>query len=49
MTIEQVLYFDPQAEAPAGFCGRCGGCLYRPTRHCIRCERRGRFDPAGAE
>ena len=43
MSIEQVLYFDPQAVDPAGFCSRCGGCLYRPTLHCIRCERRNRL------
>ena len=49
MSIEQALYVDLQAEAAAGFCSRCGGCLYRPTLHCIRCERRGCREPGGAE
>ena len=49
MSIEQALYFDPQAEIPAGFCVRCGGCLYRPTLRCIRCERRRSHDPAADE
>ena len=49
MSIEEVLYFDPQAEIPVGFCADCGGCLYRPTLHCIRCERRSYGDAAGNE
>ena len=49
MAIEQVLYFDAQAEIPGGFCRRCGGCLYRPSLRCIRCERRDHRDPAGDE
>ena len=49
MSIEQVLYFDAQAEIPVGFCSRCGGCLYRPSLRCIRCERRGLRDTAGNE
>ncbi len=34
-----VLYIDPQAQKHAGFCRRCGGCLYLPGLRCIRCER----------
>ena len=49
MSIEKVLYFDPQAEPHAGFCRRCGGSLYPPGFACLRCERRGRHDAAGAE
>ncbi len=38
-TIEPVLYIDPQAQRPAGFCGVCGGELYSPGLICIRCQR----------
>jgi hypothetical protein len=39
--IEQVLYIDPQAAVPAAYCPTCGGALYRPGLHCLRCERAG--------
>ena len=38
-SIEQVLYIDPQAAVPAGFCPVCGGELYAPGLVCLRCER----------
>jgi hypothetical protein len=37
---ESVLYCDPQAARPAGFCPVCGGECYAPSLMCIRCERR---------
>lgn len=37
-SIEQSLYDDPQAAIPAGYCDKCGGALYRPGLHCLRCE-----------
>ena len=40
-SIEPMLYCDPQAEPPAGFCPVCGGELYRPCLLCLRCERDG--------
>lgn len=49
MSMEKVLYFDPQAQPHAGFCRRCGGSLYAPSLRCVRCERRGIHDPAGDE
>jgi uncharacterized membrane protein YccC len=39
-TIEQNLYIDPQAQAPAGYCEICGGELYAPSMLCSRCQRR---------
>ena len=38
-SIEQILYIDPQAAVPAGFCPVCGGELYAPGLVCLRCER----------
>ena len=35
--IEQILYTDPQAEIPAGECPKCGGLVYPPGMHCVRC------------
>lgn len=40
ITIEPMLYLDPQAEKEAGYCEICGGALYRPSLICLRCERR---------
>lgn len=37
--IQGTLYIDPQDQIPAGFCPRCGGALYDPSRICARCER----------
>ena len=37
--IEAVLYVDPQAEKPAGFCPVCARELYLPGLTCLRCER----------
>ena len=37
--IEPTLYWDPQAERPAGYCPACGGALYKPGLWCVRCER----------
>lgn len=37
--IESVLYIDPGAERPAGFCPVCGGEVYAPSMLCYRCER----------
>ena len=36
--LESTLYIDPQAQPPANFCPVCGGELYLPGLHCIRCE-----------
>ena len=36
--IESNLYTDPQAQVPAAFCPVCGGELYLPGLHCLRCE-----------
>ena len=41
ITIEQTLYIDPQAEAAAAFCEKCGGELYAPSCVCSRCQRKG--------
>lgn len=38
--IEPTLYIDAQGEIPAFYCPDCGGALYRPGLHCIRCQRR---------
>lgn len=38
-TIASILYIDPQAQKEAGRCPVCGGCVYWPGLHCIRCER----------
>ncbi len=42
MDLEPTLFFDPQAAIPAGYCPRCGGCLYRPSLVCLRCEQEGK-------
>ena len=44
-----ILFADPQAVVPAGFCEACGCELYAPGLHCLRCERRERDDIDGAE
>ena len=36
--IEPVLYTDPQAAKPLGFCRCCGGELYCPGECCRECE-----------
>lgn len=33
------LYYDYQAQPPAGRCPDCGGELYAPSRVCLRCRR----------
>ena len=38
-TILSVLYIDPGAQIPAGYCPECGGELYAPSCVCLRCER----------
>lgn len=40
VTIEKILYTDPQLDKPVSFCPECGGELYDPSRICLRCERR---------
>ena len=45
LRIEPMLYIDPQAAVPDGYCPRCGGALYAPGRICLRCERAGN-DPS---
>ena len=45
VTIEPVLYIDPQAAVPDGSCDRCGGALWLPSLRCLRCEMEGRYDP----
>lgn len=37
--IETLLLADPQRKQEK-FCPACGGCVYPPEYHCIRCERR---------
>jgi len=37
--IESILYIDPQAVPPGGYCPVCGGALYLPSLYCIRCGR----------
>lgn len=37
--VEGMLYIDPQARKPIGFCKKCGGALYAPSRICLRCRR----------
>ena len=37
--IEPTLFADPQQEAPADHCPRCGGARYWPGLGCSRCER----------
>ncbi len=39
MTVEQILYFDPQRKRPAGQCRICGSLVYAPSCRCIRCQR----------
>ena len=45
--IEPMLCTDPQAAIPAAYCPVCGGALYWPGLHCLRCERRNALDPEG--
>lgn len=47
--MESTLYTDPQAQVPASYCPICGGALYPPGLHCLRCERRSGFDAEGDE
>ncbi len=49
MEIQGVLYVDPQAARPAGFCEICGGEVYWPRLWCCRCGRRGKDAPVGIE
>ena len=37
--LESVLYIDPGAQIPAGYCPECGSELYAPSLVCLRCER----------
>lgn len=37
--IEPILYLDPQAQRPSGYCPICLGECYGPGP-CLRCERR---------
>lgn len=46
---ESILFSDPQAAVPGGFCPVCGSELYGPGFHCIWCERRGGDDADGTE
>ena len=39
-SMEAVLYTDPQAQPPRGFCPVCGGEIYAPEGDCLRCRRR---------
>lgn len=36
--LQSNLFIDPQCR-PEKRCPVCGGCVYPPTYHCIRCER----------
>lgn len=36
--IEPVLYIDPQAQKPSGFCEKCGGECYHPGPLCYDCR-----------
>ena len=45
-SIEQILYIDPQAKRPDGFCPCCGGALWLPSLRCIRCGKEDVHDPA---
>jgi uncharacterized OB-fold protein len=38
LRIEPTLYIDPQT-LPEKACPVCGGAVYPPGYHCIRCER----------
>lgn len=40
ISTEAVLYTDPQAQKPQGFCPVCGGEIYAPEGICLRCQRR---------
>ena len=40
MNQEATLYQDPQTQKEAGYCSRCGGEVYDPSRVCDRCEKR---------
>ncbi len=37
--VEKMLYIDPQGGKCVGFCKKCGGALYAPSRICLRCRR----------
>lgn len=39
VSIEPMLYFDPQAAIPAGRCPLCGAELYPPAAVCFLCGR----------
>ena len=39
ISMEAVLYTDPQTQPPQGFCPVCGGEIYAPQGICLRCER----------
>ena len=47
ITIESVLYTDPQRKPPAGFCPACGGEIYTPGGSCHWCGG-GQFEPLPA-
>jgi hypothetical protein len=45
-TIDPVLFTDPQAAVPLGFCGRCGGEIYSPGPDCGCGTQEDDHDPA---
>ena len=40
ITLQQILYQDPQEEAAVAFCPHCGREIYFGQTSCLRCERR---------
>jgi hypothetical protein len=46
VSIEPVLFTDPQQAVPAGYCRKCGGALWLPSLRCLRCEKEGKHDSA---
>jgi len=40
ITIQQILYTDPQEEPAVAFCPHCGREIYSGQSRCLRCERR---------
>lgn len=40
VTIEPMLFTDPQDQKPAAFCPVCGWEIYAPSLICQRCERK---------
>ena len=40
ISTEAILYTDPQAQTPHGFCPVCGGEIYAADGICLRCRRR---------